>query len=156
MDGVLHCMVQAGLFHGVTSVLSRLSTVKFSMGYWGFIFPLGVYTSSTIALANEIPSSFFQNLSMVFLVSLIILWLFVASVTLAKSITRTIFVAPCLADMKPRVRESGSASASDSERANGNENGIASHNSDTDPSTTIRVPAIESSKLELSNHHPTT
>jgi hypothetical protein len=69
-----------------------------------------------------------------------------AGVTLHKSITRTIFVAPCLADMTPGILE----------------NGIATHNINVNDTTIppevddADAPTIQSSKLELSNHHPAT
>ncbi len=41
------------------------------MGFWGFTFPLGVFTSGAIALANAIPSAFFAYLSLVQLAALV-------------------------------------------------------------------------------------
>ena len=42
-----------------------------NMGFWGFTFPLGVFTSGAIALAEAIPSAFFAYLSLVQLVALV-------------------------------------------------------------------------------------
>lgn len=37
----------------------------FNMGWWGFTFPLGVFSASTIQIGNEMPSKFFQVLGTV-------------------------------------------------------------------------------------------
>lgn len=90
------------LFHGVTCLLSRMmeGSIKFNMGFWGLIFPLGVFTAATIALSKQLPSEFFSYLSVIFVISLVALWLLVAGLTLYRSITREIFVAPCLSSMR--------------------------------------------------------
>lgn len=48
------------LVHGIYSVTARRiqGHLSFNMGFWGFIFPLGVFTTATIALHNAIPSQF--------------------------------------------------------------------------------------------------
>lgn len=38
---------------------------QFNMGWWGFTFPLGVYSISTITLGIEISSAFFRVLGTV-------------------------------------------------------------------------------------------
>ena len=72
------------LVHGVYSVLARSvhGHIRYNMGFWGFIFPLGVYTAATIALAKALPSAFFDILSMVFIVCLVLLYIGVALGTL--------------------------------------------------------------------------
>jgi len=87
------------LFHAVTSVLYRARSMKFSLGCFGFIFSGGTYTTATISLGREIPSAFFSYLSVIFTVVIVVLWILVSSITLYKAYTRTIFVAPCLADV---------------------------------------------------------
>lgn len=86
------------LFHGVIAVIYRAAggEIKFSMGFWGFIFPIGVYASGTIALGKALSSSFFSYLSAVFTVSLLLLWLYVATMTAYGAFTAKLFVAPCL------------------------------------------------------------
>jgi len=93
------------LAHGITSVLVRLKEgrITFNMGFWGFIFPLGVFATATISLGNAIPSAFFKILATVFIICLMLLWFWIAGKTLYKTITRTIFYAPCLAEMQPKV-----------------------------------------------------
>jgi len=88
-------------FHGITSVLVRCirGKIPFNMGFWGFIFPFGVFTSSTVAISKALPSAFFSYLAMVFIVALVILWLYVAAGTLKKAFDQSLFVAPCLSCM---------------------------------------------------------
>ena len=51
------------LFFAVASI-SR-SKFPFNMGWWGFTFPIGVFTMSTITIGQELPSSFFRYLGTV-------------------------------------------------------------------------------------------
>lgn len=51
------------LFFALASI-SR-SRFPFNMGWWGFTFPLGVFTVSTSTLGKEMPSQFFSILSTV-------------------------------------------------------------------------------------------
>lgn len=70
------------------------------MGWWGFTFPIGVYTVSTVTLAEEIPSAFFRILGTIFSVSETILWLVVSVGTMYRVYTGDILVAPCLKDVE--------------------------------------------------------
>jgi tellurite resistance protein TehA-like permease len=54
------------LFFALASI-SR-SRFPFNMGWWGFTFPLGVFTVSTTTLGKEIPSRFFSLLGTVCLI----------------------------------------------------------------------------------------
>jgi tellurite resistance protein TehA-like permease len=51
------------LFFAAASI-SR-SKFPFNMGWWGFTFPLGVFTTSTTQMAKELPSAFFKVLGTV-------------------------------------------------------------------------------------------
>jgi tellurite resistance protein TehA-like permease len=51
------------LFFAVASI-SR-SKFPFNMGWWGFTFPLGVFTVATTTIAKELPSLFFKVLGTV-------------------------------------------------------------------------------------------
>jgi tellurite resistance protein TehA-like permease len=51
------------LFFAVASI-SR-SRFPFNMGWWGFTFPLGVFTTSTVQMSIELPSTFFKILGTV-------------------------------------------------------------------------------------------
>ncbi len=82
--------------HGIYSVAARSiqGHLKFNMGFWGFIFPLGVFTAATIALSKALPSSFFGYLFMLFIVSLVLLFVCVALGTLHGTWNIPLLVAP--------------------------------------------------------------
>jgi tellurite resistance protein TehA-like permease len=84
------------LFFALASI-SR-SKFPFNMGWWGFTFPLGVFTVSTTAMAKELPSAFFNVLGSIFSVVVILLWLVVSAGTIKGAFTREIFFAPCAAE----------------------------------------------------------
>ena len=46
------------------------SKFPFNMGWWGFTFPLGVFTVSTTTIGKEMPSKFFEVLGTVCLFSI--------------------------------------------------------------------------------------
>lgn len=93
------------LCHGISSVIIRATTAKlvFNIGFWGFIFPLGAFTSATMILSTQMSSPFLAILSLVFLVSLILLYLAVTALTLRDIFNSTLFKAPCLGDMNLQV-----------------------------------------------------
>jgi len=104
------------LVHGIVAVLIRTldGGIHFNMGFWGFIFPLGVYTAATISLSVLIPSSFFSYLSVIFVIALSILFVFVAMGTVYGVYAGTMLVAPCLSDLRgPRPGTTTSSSAQD-------------------------------------------
>ncbi|OAP65281.1 hypothetical protein AYL99_01253 [Fonsecaea erecta] len=68
----------------------------FNMGWWGFIFPVGVFTLLTMTIGEELESRFFKVLSCVLTVACIAMWLVIAAMTLQRSIKGTMFYAPCL------------------------------------------------------------
>jgi Voltage-dependent anion channel len=74
--------------------------LPFNMGWWGFTFPLGVYAVSTMQIGVELPSAFFRIVGTVFAVAVILLWVLVAGNTIRGGIKGTLFVAPCLRDLK--------------------------------------------------------
>ena len=90
------------LVHGISSVSIRVATsgrLQHNMGFWGFIFPLGVYTAATIALGTALPSECFNYLSIIFVVVLVALYLFVVAGSIHGVMTRRLFVAPCLSQV---------------------------------------------------------
>lgn len=91
----------------------------FNMGWWGFIFPVGVFTLLTITLGEELESKFFKVLScvspvlfsfvapsqrrmyslspsQVLTVMCIMAWLIITAGTIRRSISGKMFFAPCL------------------------------------------------------------
>lgn len=77
----------------------------FNMGWWGFTFPLGVYSVSTILIGEELPSRFFRVLGTVFGTAVIVLWFVIAAGTARGAWNGVLFHAPCLANLKKRQRE---------------------------------------------------
>lgn len=74
------------------------------MGWWGFTFPLGVYSLSTMLIGEELPSLFFRVLGTVFGVSVILLWIMLAIRTAMGAWSGHLFAAPCLANLKSEDR----------------------------------------------------
>lgn len=59
--------------------------VPFNMGWWGFTFPIGVFTSATLQFGAEMDSVSFKVLGTIFTVSLVLLWITVAVGTAMKA-----------------------------------------------------------------------
>ncbi|KAK3659347.1 Plasma membrane sulfite pump involved in sulfite metabolism [Elasticomyces elasticus] len=87
------------LFFALATIV-RTPRFPFNMGWWGFVFPLGTYATSTNALAEELPSAFFRVLGSIFSVSVMLLWVVVAIGTLQRSWTGKMFYSPCLAEFE--------------------------------------------------------
>jgi len=76
----------------------------FNMGWWGFTFPLGVYSASTLQLGQEVPSRFFDVLGTIFSVSVILLWIVVTVGTVKGAWNGALFHAPCLAQLPDKYK----------------------------------------------------
>ena len=83
--------------------LAMLKTVRylreglpFNLGWWGFTFPLGVYTLATLALARLTQLEVFAVIGGVLALSLAALWVMVAVRTVRGAWRGALFVAPCL------------------------------------------------------------
>lgn len=70
--------------------------LPFNMGWWGFTFPLGVYTASTLALFGDTHFEFFEWFGAGLIVLLAFFWVVVTSRTMQGMWTGQLFVAPCL------------------------------------------------------------
>lgn len=92
------------LIHGTSCLAIRMLQsrlrLKFNMGFWGLIFPLGVFVSATTSLGQEMKSQFFAYLSNALLGCLVILYIFVSFYTISKAAFGDLLVAPCMADLK--------------------------------------------------------
>ncbi|OAA68387.1 flavodoxin and radical sam domain containing protein [Niveomyces insectorum RCEF 264] len=87
------------------SILTTKS-FPFNMGWWGFTFPLGVFTTCTGLMATELSSGFLHVLTEIFSASVLLLWIMVSSKTLFLAVKGDIFYAPCLNDLpKDEVAE---------------------------------------------------
>lgn len=84
------------------STIIRARSFPFNMGWWGFTFPLGVYTVCTTTLAKDMPSAFFRVLGTIFSVAVTLLWVVVACGTIYKAYTGAILVAPCLKEVEDK------------------------------------------------------
>jgi len=84
------------LFFAVASI-SR-SRFPFNMGWWGFTFPLGVFTVSTVTMGKELPSLFFRVLGTIFSLSVLLLWLVVSAGTIRGAWNGRLLFAPCAAE----------------------------------------------------------
>jgi len=82
------------LFFALASI-SR-SKFPFNMGWWGFTFPLGVYSVSTTSLAKDLPSAFFRFLGTVFSLIVVLLWAVVSVMTLIRISKGELLYAPCV------------------------------------------------------------
>ncbi|KAF6844462.1 c4-dicarboxylate transporter malic acid transport [Colletotrichum musicola] len=88
--------------------IATMQKFPFNMGWWGFTFPLGVLATCTGMLAQELDSAFFRVATMVFSISVCLLWLLVAVRTLHQAISGEIFFAPCLKDLRDKQSQAGS------------------------------------------------
>ncbi|HEX4368366.1 MAG TPA: TDT family transporter [Rhodopila sp.] len=85
------------------TLLAVLTTIRyirqgmpFNIGWWGFIFPLGVYSTSTIALARATHLNFLLAVGGGLIVMVALFWLIVMARTVHGAWRGYLFVAPCL------------------------------------------------------------
>lgn len=101
-----------------------LSVGKFGVGLWALTFPIGVWATSTIVIAQELNSPAFKVIAAFISTQVIVHWLYVATFTVWKLLRGELFNAPELAGVEvhkrwERVRdvEEGYGSAEDKPRA---------------------------------------
>ncbi len=78
----------------------RREGLPFNLGWWGFTFPIGVYTLATFALARGTGFAGFEWLGHAFACLLGGLWLLVFAKTVRGMLRGNLFKAPCLAQHK--------------------------------------------------------
>ncbi len=81
--------------------------MPFNMGWWGFTFPLAVYTLATLALANATHLASLSVIGAVFVLCLAAFWLIVAVRTALGAWSGALFVSPCLAPAPRRAFDAG-------------------------------------------------
>ena len=81
--------------------------MPFNMGWWGFTFPLAVYTLATLALANATHLAFLSVFGGAFVCALAAFWLIVAARTALGAWNGALFVSPCLAPATRRAFDAG-------------------------------------------------
>lgn len=93
----------AGLWWLLTAVLITLRYIRhgmpFNLGWWGFTFPLGVYTLATLKLAAWLGLGFFLQMGMLLVLALAAMWLLVTALTLRGAWRGELFVSPCIAGL---------------------------------------------------------
>ncbi|MBC2692023.1 MULTISPECIES: TDT family transporter [Pseudomonas] len=115
MPGVGEVAAGLGLIGGITlwgfglwwmlmAVLITLRYLRdgipFNLGWWGFTFPLGVYSLATLKLASTLNLLFFSVFGSVLVMLLASLWLIVAKRTVQGAWRGELFVSPCIAGLK--------------------------------------------------------
>ncbi|GJE79089.1 TDT family transporter [Methylorubrum thiocyanatum] len=76
--------------------------VPFNLGWWGYIFPLGVYCLATLRLGETTGAAGFAWLGALLVVLLGLVWVVVSVLTLRGAYRGELFVAPCLAEEPAR------------------------------------------------------
>ncbi|EDT42593.1 C4-dicarboxylate transporter/malic acid transport protein [Burkholderia ambifaria MEX-5] len=79
----------------------RKEGMQFNLGWWGFTFPLGVYTAATLALHRATGIAAFGVLGTMLAMLLGGFWIVVLSKTIRCVLRDQLFQAPCLASMRP-------------------------------------------------------
>jgi C4-dicarboxylate transporter/malic acid transport protein len=70
--------------------------LPFNMGWWGFTFPVGVFTASTFQLWKETGINIFEYFGILLSIQLIVFWIIVFIKTLKGMWSGYLFHAPCL------------------------------------------------------------
>jgi C4-dicarboxylate transporter/malic acid transport protein len=73
--------------------------IPFNLGWWGFTFPLGVYSLATLKLGSTLNLAFFNAFGCVLVALLAVMWLIVAKRTVQGAWRGELFVSPCIAGL---------------------------------------------------------
>lgn len=82
-----------------------VSELKFNLGWWGLTFPLGVFASAALQLGLELDSGAFRIIGTILSLIVVLLWLAVSAMTLAKVCKGELFHSPCLAEHMGSLNE---------------------------------------------------
>ncbi|MDK1396251.1 TDT family transporter [Pseudomonas protegens] len=74
--------------------------IPFNLGWWGFTFPLGVYSLATLKLGSTLHLGFFSVFGAVLVSALAVMWLIVAKRTVQGAYKGELFVSPCIAGLR--------------------------------------------------------
>jgi len=74
--------------------------IQFNLGWWGFTFPLGVYSLATLKLASTLNLDFFSVVGCMLVSLLAVMWLIVGKRTVQGAWRGELFVSPCIAGLK--------------------------------------------------------
>ncbi|TKJ63594.1 C4-dicarboxylate ABC transporter [Pseudomonas sp. CFBP13508] len=115
LPGVGEIALGLGLVAGITlwgfglwwMLMALLITVRylrdgipFNLGWWGFTFPLGVYSLATLKLASILNLTFFSVFGTALVILLAVMWLIVGKRTVQGAWRGELFVSPCIAGLK--------------------------------------------------------
>ena len=93
-----------GLWWMLMAVLITLrylrAGIPFNLGWWGFTFPLGVYSLATLKLASTLHLTFFSVFGCALVALLAVMWLIVGKRTVRGAWRGELFVSPCIAGLK--------------------------------------------------------
>ena len=73
--------------------------VPFNLGWWGYIFPLGVYSVATLKLGVLLKMPIFSVLGTALVIVLTVMWVFVMALTLYRGWRGQLFFSPCIAEV---------------------------------------------------------
>ena len=71
--------------------------IPFNLGWWGYTFPLGVYTVATLKLGTLLGMAAFSVFGTVLVIALALMWILVATRTIHGGWHGHLFVSPCIA-----------------------------------------------------------
>jgi tellurite resistance protein TehA-like permease len=71
--------------------------IPFNLGWWGYTFPLGVFTVATFRLGTTLNLAFFGIVGTALTLALALMWIVVAAKTLIGGWRGNLFVSPCIA-----------------------------------------------------------
>jgi C4-dicarboxylate transporter/malic acid transport protein len=78
--------------------LALVQRLHFSLGFWGFTFPLGTFCAAAVQFGNELNSKTFRIIGTVLSLIETALWLYISTQTLLGAVSGKLFNAPCLAE----------------------------------------------------------
>lgn len=91
-----------GLWWLATAAMATIRQLRmglpFNLGWWGYTFPLGVFTLATLRLSGVLPIPTLATFGHVLIAVLATIWLIVAARTLRGAWSGVLFHAPCLAE----------------------------------------------------------
>lgn len=76
--------------------------IPFNLGWWGFTFPLGVYSLATLKLASTLNLLFFSIFGSALVLLLAVMWLIVSKRTVQGAWRGELFVSPCIAGLQKK------------------------------------------------------
>jgi C4-dicarboxylate transporter/malic acid transport protein len=93
-----------GLWWMLVAILITLrylrAGIPFNLGWWGFTFPLGVFSLATLKLATTLQLMFFNGVGCALVAMLAVMWLIVGKRTVQGAWKGELFVSPCIAGLK--------------------------------------------------------